>query len=126
MKRKPKTLRMAVELYLADVASLEATWESRNDKGNAAALGRVERRLSRNAKGAAVEPDGALKAFGLLREEYFDHLGEHESDFEDAMLVLADALQEYLQEERRKAAWALVLRRRNEGAGFGLTPQGSH
>jgi hypothetical protein len=52
------------------------------------------------------QPILALELVSGSRKEYFEHLGKYESDFEDVMLVLADALQEYLEEERRKAAWA--------------------
>ena len=48
------------------------------------------------ARGEPVSAAEAVAAFGMLRREYFPHLGEYESTFEDAMLALADAVQAYL------------------------------
>ncbi len=88
-----------------DIVSILSRWEAaeiglrglEDDEVNA----RVDKMVRAlwsdlNVLSKPVSAAEALAAFGMLRGEYFRYLGEYESTFEDAMLALAEAVQDYL------------------------------
>jgi hypothetical protein len=92
-------LLVVIDKYHAEEALIEKTWSTRSADNNAKMIASNDKSLARQAKGLPAGPESALAAFELLREHYFEELGEPQNEFEDAMLVMADALKGYLSSQ---------------------------